>query len=237
MPSTLPTLSPVLSLLMVIAGFGLAAAEPPHREFTPPPQSRREPTQPNAESGFPVVLRTNKPLLQVSSAPQTIHGGLTVPTLIVVAEANKFSFLPPLGWRAQSGTSEKRIRLVRPDSVTLMTIDITEDKGKQPSPLSPETLRQELLDRHPGGRIVEEFPASAVGQAGLGFELEWRTGNDVRQLARHVFVRFTGGHLEFSLMGPAQALSQHYHDFNRLLLSFRSAALDTRLEVQPVVPE
>jgi hypothetical protein len=177
------------------------------------------------------------PRLQVSSVAQTIPGGRKIPALIAVAETTRFSFLPPSGWRVQTDTTRKQVRLVQPETGALITMDIIEEKTKDLAPLGADDFKKRLLARFANGKILDEFTVSALGQAGPAFDLEWRTEHNLRQLARAAFIPFPEGRLEFCLTGTANTLSRQQHDFNRLLLSLRSAPLDGKLAIQPVTPE
>ncbi len=181
--------------------------------------------------------QTNRSALRVSGLSQTIHGGIQIPALIAVADANRFSFLPPPGWRAQSDVAEKRMRLAHPPTGALITIDIVEGQADDASLISSESFKEKLLARYPNGQVMDEFQASALGRSGPALDLEWRTENHLRQVTRVALIPFSGGRLEFSLTGAADVVRARQHDFNRLLLSFRAAPLNGKLEIQSVTPE
>ena len=203
----------------------------------PPQRSIPKPTFLNAKPKPIDSASTNKPPLRITSAAQTIHGGVRIPTMIAKAEANKFSFVPPQSWRVQSAGRKKRIRLVQAATGSLISVDIFEHATPETDSLSAELLRARILARYPNAEITDEFSASALDSSGPAFDLAWSTGNAARMAARIAFTPFTGGHLEFSLVAPARTISRTYHDFNRLLLSFRHAPLNGNLELQPITPE
>jgi hypothetical protein len=213
------------------------AAELPGLTITNPPEGGNSlaNSRPEAEVGSPA--RTNKTVLHISSVPQIIHGGIKISAMIVSVGPNQFSFLPPPGWRVQFDPSEKRVKLVRSENGSLIEVSFAEKKATEETTASIEALRQTLSSRYPGAKIIEEFSISALGQPGVAFELEWRSGNSLRQFIRVAFVHFPGGGLEVSLAAPSDVFRQNFHAFNQLLLSFRHAPLDGKLEIQPVNPE
>jgi hypothetical protein len=103
--------------------------------------------------------------------------------------------------------------------------------------MTHEKLRGMLAGRFPSDRVVDELSISALGSSGPALDLEWAPSNLPRQTARFGVIPFPGGYLECSLTGPVQQANQDQHDFNRLLLSFRHASGDGRLQLQPVNPE
>jgi hypothetical protein len=224
-----------LSLLCLLSS-GIAAEAADQRPGYQP-LARTKPVA----SAFPAHLAagagTNRPSFHVSSVPRTIHGGINISTFVIAADTSQFSFLPPLGWNAQSNASEKTIKLVRPERGALITVRIIEDRIDPAVELTKETLRPILLSRYPSAKIVEELSASALGQSAPAFELDSRTSNNARQRIRVAFVPFPGGHLECALTASHDKTSREHHDFNQLLLSLRHAPLNGKLALQPVTPE
>lgn len=226
-----------LAIWLLCPSACLTASDAPRSELGTPPAGRLNLARSEKDAAGQPLGESKNPPLQISVSPQAIHGGIVIPALIITTTAHQFSFLPPRGWRVQSAASERRIRLIQPESDSLITIDFADESAQDALLLSAEALRKEFLTRYPNGKMVEEFSASVLGRTGSAFEVEWWTTPGGRQLTRAVFVPFLRGRLEFSLTAPADMARRSYQGFNQLLLSFRSAPLNAKLEIQPVQPE
>ena len=225
----------LLSLLWV-AGAIVQAGEPAPRAKAP--RSAVEPAaRPDASTDLPGAPRAEKPRLRITSSPQTIHGGIQVPTMIVVAEFNKFSFLPPSGWRVTSEASQKRIQLSRPQSGSSITVDLAEESTGQTAERSPEVWLPRITNRFANAKILDQLFLSGLGGLGPALDLEWRATSGSLRRARAGVIPFAGGYLECTLTGPAEKVGQDFQALSQLLLSFRQSPLNGRLELPSVTPE
>lgn len=232
----LPTAS-VFVCLMLIADVSLRAQTSIERAVASPKLPLLKSGSRTTDGTTGTGESTNKPLLDLTSAAQRIHGDIVIPTVIVKAERTQFSFVPPPGWRVQLASEKKQIRLVASESGSLILVEIIERHEPKLPSQEADFLRTQVLGRYPNSRITDEFSASALGTDGPAFDLEWRTPHNVSLAARFVRIPFEDGRLEISLSAPSSHIKHSFHDLNCLLLSFRSAPLNGSLELQPVTPE
>lgn len=228
-----------LTSLLLVMGLSLAQGWTAVADAEKKPEDRErfvEVSEPASRAPRPAA-RPDKPALELISAPQTIHGGVKIPTMVATSEFMHFSFIPPHAWRVQSEPASKRIHLVDSGTGSLITLQILEETRFRDSLPEPELLRARVLARYPGRKILAELTVSGMGGTGSGFDLDWRTSDGSGHAVRAVFVPFPGGVLECTLITPAKYLEQSQRHLNQLLLSLRSAPRDGKLELPPVTPE
>lgn len=175
--------------------------------------------------------------MKSSNLPRTIHGDIQIQTIVVVAESNKFSFLPPQGWQVETDPVLKRIELTRIPGGSRITIDIIEASLSPRAEGRSETLLARALTRFAGATLVEEIRVSALGKVNPAFDLEWRASNGSRRKARVGFIPFDGGFLEYALSGSSENATQDCRSLNQLFLSLRTARMNGKLELPSVTPE
>ena len=175
--------------------------------------------------------------LKLNSLPRTVHGDIQISTIVVVAESNKFSFLPPHGWQVESDARQKRIQLFRTENGSRITVDIIEDSSGSNSKPSAEILSQRTLARFPGARVVEEIQLSALGNVGPALDLDWRAPSGARRRTRTGLIPFPGGHLDCALTSSPDHAMRDCQSLNQFLLSLHRAALGGSLDLPIVTPE
>jgi len=156
---------------------------------------------------------------------------------ILVAQTNQFSFVVPPGFRRQVDAAERKISLVSTSFTCAITAKIHETATDGPADLKPDALRAQVLSRHEGSKVVDEFKASIESMSGPGFELEWKSEAGQKMVTRAAFVPYPGGHIEFSVQAPAAEIRKYDHSLNQLLLSFRTSPAGANLAVQEYLSE
>ena len=158
-----------------------------------------------------------------------------VTSYVLLAGTNKFSFLPPPGWHVRPDAAEKTITFMPVDLSASISVKILsgqpEPTNRQPAnsePASPESLqkgkadhwRQQLLDRYPGAKIMEEFRCYTRGNEGVSFDLEQLVGHKISTSSRVAVVSFSGGSVEFVLTTATKKFADYNFAFGNLLTSF-----------------
>jgi hypothetical protein len=148
----------------------------------------------------------------------------------VTAGTNKFAFQMPAGFRLETADPQK-VMLVSGDFNCLLTWQILGPVPTGSPDLDPASYRELLLERHPGGKIVEEFNLPALGRRGPAFDLRWNAKGGAPRYERVVFIPALAGVLEFSLVGSPEKFKAAQPDFDLLLSSFRASDANGKLVV------
>lgn len=177
--------------------------------------------------------------LKVSSTKEKVGSIDTVTRVFVTTETNRFTFLLPKGFRLTSDDAERSLSLASPDAAGLIKLRISERAGRgqtsQEKPeLKPDKVRETLLESQSDAKIIKEFAASAGSLSGLGFELQWRSATGAMVSSRIAVIPFPGGILEFSQTALTQRLRQLDWPLNQIMLSFRQAPIQGRLDIAPL---
>jgi hypothetical protein len=173
---------------------------------------------------------SNAPPLQVEVRHEGGPGLSAANRVYVTAGTNKFAFQLPVGFRLETGDPQK-ITLVSADYNSLLTWRIL---GPVPS-ATPEsasaTYRELLMERHPGGKIIEEFTRPAVGRRGPAFDVRWSASTGGPRDERIVFIPALAGVMEFSLVSSPEKFKAAQPELDLLLLSFRASDAKGKLVV------
>jgi hypothetical protein len=148
----------------------------------------------------------------------------------VTAGTNKFAFQMPAGFRLESADPQK-VTLVNADYNCLLSWRILGPVPPESPGLDPASYRELLLERHPGGKIIEEFTLPALGRRGPAFDLRWNAKGGAPRYERDVFIPALAGVLEFSLVGSPEKFKAAQPEFHLLLLSFRASDANGKLVV------
>ena len=182
---------------------------------------------------------TNQPALpafRLMSTTQAIAAGVARQALVLQAGSNRFTFMPPAGWKAREVAEEKRVYLTPGTNDILLTLTFQDGKAQEARELTAETVKGVLLDRFPGATVTGEFSPPALSGPGTGFDLEWRSPTGPQQL-RACVAPFPGGQVEAILTTHPADFTRHQRKLNSLLLSLRLSPATGRLELQPAQPE
>jgi hypothetical protein len=100
--------------------------------------------------------------------------------------------------------------------------------------LDTDALREKVRADYPQSAILAEFGASAGNLHGPGFDLRWVATNKLERLARVGFIPTPAGILEFSAVSSAASAARAKSDLSTIMLTFRTAGADGKLELRPV---
>ncbi len=100
---------------------------------------------------------------------------------------NKFGFVMPDGFRLETQDHQK-VTLVSADLNCLLTFRVLEPIPGGDGEPDLAYYRQLLLNRHPGGKIVDEFTLTAVSRRGPAFDLLWKAAGTVPRRERVAFI-------------------------------------------------
>ncbi len=144
-----------------------------------------------------------------------------VPSYLVLAGSNRFSFLSPPGWNVSHDARERKVTLVSKDLGASISFSILPaDTVAAPKPTVAE-LKEQLMVRYPDAKILRDFPMFSGGEVGQGFDLERSINPKARVSMRVAIVYFSGGRLEFNLTTASQQFPKYHRAFGNLLGSFQ----------------
>ena len=151
---------------------------------------------------------------------------------VLTAQHTQFSFVLPAGFRHDVSSAGKKFSLISTSFTCSATAEIHEAAIEGKADLKPETVRQQILGRHNGTRIVDEFNANLESMTGPAFEAEWKSEAGTLMATRTAFVPYSAGHIEFNFQAPASEIRLYDGAFNQFLTSFRSSPVGAELVVQ-----
>jgi hypothetical protein len=191
--------------------------------------------QPTAPACPAADLATNRPayLTQVRhvGGPGMLPGDFASVTF----GTNKFGFVMPAGFRLETEDAQK-VTLVSADVSCLLSFRVFDATPPGTTELDPAPYRDLLISRHPGGKIIEEFTQAAVSRRGPVFDLRWNAAGTVPRRERVLLIPSDAGVLEFSLVSSLEEFEAGRRAFNALLMTFRAADADGRLNM-PVLSD
>jgi hypothetical protein len=190
--------------------------------------------QPAGPACPPANGATNQP--PYSTRLQRVGGPGLLPAnyAYVTVGTNKFGFVMPDGFRLET-ESRQKVTLVSGDFNCLLTFRVLELAPGADTEPEITYYRQLLLDRHPGGKIVDEFSLAALSRRGPAFDLRWNAG-EVARRERVLFIPSAAGVLEFSLISSLEKFEAGRQAFNAFLITFRTPQADGRL-IMPVLSD
>ena len=151
---------------------------------------------------------------------------------VLTAQQTQFSFVLPAGFRSDNASAGKKFSLTSTSFTCSVTAEIHETASEGKADLKPETVRAQVISRHTGSKIVDEFNANLESMVGPGFEAEWKSEAGILMSTRTAFLPYPSGHIEFNLQAPASEIRRYGDAFNQLLTSFRSSPVGAELVVQ-----
>ena len=159
--------------------------------------------------------------------PPILHAYLTVGT-------NKLSFRLPDSFRMDASIStQDTISLVNSEDNCWLTFRIVGPQPPGGKELKSQSLRELLLNQHPGAKVLEEFSLIAAGQDGPAFDLQWETSSGVIQRMRVMFITSSAGVLELDMLTNAENVQKFQGAFDVFRLSLSTSVDDARPETVP----
>jgi hypothetical protein len=178
---------------------------------------------------------TNAPPLRVEVRHEGGPGLSAANRAYVTAGTNKFAFQLPDGFRLETADPQK-VTLVSADYNSLLTWRILGPVPSETPELASAACRELLMERHPGGKIIEEFTLPSLGGRGPAFDVRWNaTGGGPRD-ERIVFIPALAGVLEFSLVSSPEKFKTAQPELDTLLLTMRASDANGKLVV-PVLSD
>jgi|GEM_PF-2294083 len=180
---------------------------------------------------------TNAPRFEVTIRTERAAQVILGQHALIKTERSQFAFLIPEGLKMVVNRDQRRLVLVNTANAPVVTILIREtSEGETPVEPKASELKQSVLAEHPGSTILEEFNLSAGGTAGPAIEFEWTmtAGQRVPTNRRVVRVLLGTALVEFQRTSPADQKADPEWQFNSVLVTFRSAPADAKLDTPPL---
>jgi len=143
-----------------------------------------------------------------------------VTSCVVIAGGKRFSFVPPERWSMKPDAVKKTVNLLPEDFGAGIRFKILPGQNEEQPELKAEQLRQQILERFPGARIVNEFKCFAGEKEGLAFDFERLAEKETPVSCRLAFVAFRGGMVEFELITSTKKFTNYQPVFGCVLTSF-----------------
>ena len=162
---------------------------------------------------------------QLTMRPLMIPERGEVPSCVITMETNEVVFVPPPEWQVRAVPQEKTVNLSDPQGRAKIGLKfIREPAGKRPE-LKLETLRQQVHDRYPQGKVIEEFPCYSPSGAGQAFDVERLQSGRLPLISRLGFIPLPGYMLEFEATSVTNQFKQWHYTFSGILTSLRFGPL------------
>jgi hypothetical protein len=119
---------------------------------------------------------------------------------VIKLTTHQIGFMPPPNWRIQLLAGEKKVLLEHPNGSAIISMQlIPTDKDKTPN-LERDRLRQQVRERYPQAKWVDEFECHTGIASGIAFDLERPgTTNGVSLYTRLAVIPISGYYLELSI--------------------------------------
>lgn len=154
-----------------------------------------------------------------------IEGG-RVEKLTVVSSDLQFNVRPPKGWGRQMDMPGRKILFTSPSGRSAITVQFT---ANSPGTLPPQdTLRQRVLQAHPGAGILQCAVCATGYRPGLLFDLVRMPAPKLVQKMRHAFVPQPAGQVEFVLSASDDEFAKNKLAFMAVLRGFRVEPLNPK---------
>jgi hypothetical protein len=191
--------------------------------------------QPASSTSLTVSGMTNPPPYQARVERVGGTGLLPANFAYISFSTNKFGFVMPEGFRLETENWDK-VTLVSSDLRCFLTFRVLEYAPASQGDPDPIYCRQTLLDRHPNGKITEEFSLAAVSRRGPAYDLQWNAKGQVPRRVRALYIASEAGLLEFSLVSSPDKFEAGRQAFEAFLITFRVADISGRLNM-PVLSD
>jgi hypothetical protein len=148
------------------------------------------------------------------------RGGVT--SYALLTGNNRFSFLPPAGWRISANAEKREVTLLSHDQIVGISLKIVVDGIGAREQQDLNKWRQEVLRRYPGAKIVNESICYSRDVRGICFEFLRIASKKAKLSTQLAFVPFSDGTVEFLLTAPSEKSEDYTFIFANLLTSFHS---------------
>ena len=135
--------------------------------------------------------------------------------------ANKFTFVIPLGYQLQSGSSSNRVVLANRDGDRTITFSVLNAFPAPDAGLSIAACHTIAASNAPGAVFLNDSPCNLAYDKGRAMDLEWRTASDIVLCKHAVFLASPAGLLEFSVTTGKAGIRDGQSSLDYLLKSFR----------------
>lgn len=172
-----------------------------------------------AQESAPNPLSGQAQPLTVAIVRQTVPGFEPIQYVFISCGTNEFFATVPAGYRIQNEPAQGRILFLKADNSCWLTARIIKPAYGS-SKLTSGNCRDSLLSLHPGAAIAGESGASAGGQSGTAYDLQWISAGGLPERSRVVFISSAVGILEFTLTSSASQFPDAQNDFAHFLAGF-----------------
>jgi len=147
---------------------------------------------------------------------------------VLLAEGQRFSFLPPAGWSVKADKTKRTITLLPQDLKAGITMKIDQESNDGAPGLNVALLRERIVGRYPGAKFIREFECATDGRTALAFDLVRVVEKNTKAGMRIVFAPYDNGTVEFELTTAAARLADYHIPFSRMLYSFHVSTTDAK---------
>ncbi len=138
----------------------------------------------------------------------------------IIANGQRFSFIPPYEWRMESNRSEQSVTFTRRTLDTAVRIRLLPPHGEGEEP-DEERWQRLVKSRYPDAEIIRQFVCHTGSHSGIAFDLRQDFGGNLQLQSRVAFVAHPKGVLEIGQSGLAGTAEPSYEEFGTLLTSLR----------------
>jgi hypothetical protein len=161
-------------------------------------------------------------IFRLFSQPLLIPERGEVISYVLLAGSNRFSFLPPVGWRISGDAEKREVVLLSHDQVVSISVKLVDTgiaaKGKQ----DLDQRREEVVRRYPNAKMVSEASCYSGNCRGICFDFQRIASKNSKLSTRLAFVPFSNGTIEFLLTAPNEKSEESSFTFANFLTSFHS---------------
>jgi hypothetical protein len=142
-------------------------------------------------------------------------------TAIITAGKEKFGFLVPEEFFVRGDPTSGTFTLATAGGSSSITFSVLPTDSSSTADLSTDAFRDRVLRDYPNGKIVQEFPATALGGSGSGFDIQWKMSATIVECKRIIFVPTKAGVLMFTTTTSSTHFASVKSVLNSMLLSFQ----------------
>ena len=165
--------------------------------------------QTNAADSFKLIQRT---LLIPERGEVTWYA--------IQMQTNQILFMPPPEWRLRAFPVEKKLVLTSAKESAVLSLRVVPQPGEKKTEIKLEDLRQQVRERYPKAKLLEEFECYTGDNAGWAFDLE-PAGSPGRApfRVRYAVVPMPGHCLEIEITAP----DSRFKSLHPALVSFMNS--------------
>lgn len=132
----------------------------------------------------------------------------------------RLTFVPPESWKATVQAKTKEVIFLSPDRSVTISMQLLEPGSAQSNAAQVDTWRAQVQERHPQGRLVEEFSCYIGERQANGFDMETiANGQSIR--TRTCLASLPRVTVLFHLRAPSDVFAQHHWAFASMMGSLR----------------